>query len=471
MNDHGEASRKSAHTESADLLVIGGGISGLTAAFEWKQRHPDHRVVVLDAAEHAGGVLHTVERDGFQFETAASSLRSPSATLLAMLEKLQLREELVQADPAARRRFLYWRGELRALPSNPFALFTTRLLRARDKWRLLRESAQPAGGTDDESVASFLARRFGAAVVHPFAQALVSGIYAGDVDRLEAISVFPQLVAAEREHGSVMRGLRRSRDPSEVGLRGMWALRGGFRSWIGALVERGGFEFQGGRKIDTLTESADGYELTDQQGGRWCAPRVHATSPASLESALRSLDGRLATVGAVERAPLAVIGLGYATEVVRPEHRGFGFLTADSRESAILGVLEESVVFPHRAPTGGMLLRVMMGGATRALAGDSDALLATARSELARILRIDEEPCFTEVRVVHDGIPQHTRGHQAKVKSLHESLRDHPGLTLGGWELGGIALGERVKEAQAFAEREPAATAAERSARAHAGTA
>jgi oxygen-dependent protoporphyrinogen oxidase len=444
----------------ADLAIVGGGLSGLFAAWRARRRTVEGRapdVRVLEAAAAPGGVVATVEEAGFRIERAASSIRGAALELLAAIRELGLGGELVAAAPCAAKRWVAFRGRLEPTPAGPLSFLTTPLLSAGAKLRLAREPfvGEPAA-RQDETLAEFIARRFGAGLVDPLLDAVVTGIFAGDVRKLEAASAMPRMVELCAQHGSVIRGFMaaaRARKREGISTRGLYALRGGMGSLVAALARSLGAAVTCDARVTALRRVDDGgacWELEDSRGRRVRANEVVLATPAwAAAPLLAPLAPDLAReLASIEAANVAVVALGVARAQVGADVDGLGFLVPRSENSPLLGVLFESSLFPHRAPPGRVLLRCMAGGERLALPDDENATADLAWREAARYLRLTGAPELRRVFVHKPGIPQYRPGHARRLARIDELLASNPrlgGLKLTGWSYRGIALNDAAR--------------------------
>jgi len=445
---------------ACDLAVVGGGLAGLVAAWRERQRDPGARVVLLEAGARPGGVVATERIDGFLVERAAASIRRGADAIHALIEELGLCEELVAADPAAAaRRFVLHRGRLCAAPAGVRSLLSTPLLSAGAKLRLLAEPFVPARPQADETVAQFVARRCGAGLVAPLLDAVVTGIFAGDVERLEAASAFPRMTALERRHGSLLRGALaaqlgaagRAARAARTGRPALTALRGGMQQLVDRLCERladAAVAIRCGARVVRLAREADAWRIALAGGESLRARRVHLAAPAwAAAELLRPVDAALAAeCAAIEAAPLAVVAIGVARSQVSGDVDALGFLVPRAERRALLGVLCESSLFPGRAPAGHVLLRAMVGGGRVALPESAAAIARLAFEEAAEALRIAGAPRLLAAFPHRPGIPQYRPGHAARVARVTARVAAQPGLSLGGWSWSGIALDDRARE-------------------------
>jgi len=445
-------------------VVVGGGIGGLLAAWRRKRARPEESVLVLEASDRAGGVLASVREDGFLIERAASSLRAGATAMLATIDELGLASELIESSRAAKKKWLLHEGRLVRTPASPLSLFSTPLLTARAKLRMFKEPWVARGGDEQETLAGFVARRFGAGLVEPMLDAVVTGIFAGDPRRLEARSALPRMVALEEQHGSVLRGLlkqARVRDvpPAERGRRrharrkpALFALRGGMQQLVDRLAAELGDSIRTGQRVEQLVrDDTDGSWRILGPGGVELARSTSvllATPSWSAARLLARTDAELAReLSAIEAANVAVVGIGVRREQIAADVDGLGFLVPSAEATPLLGVLYESSFFPHRAPDGHVLLRAMLGGERTQLVDDPAAVASLAWRETSRILGISGAPRLLRAFLHRPGIPQYRPGHAARLRRIDERLAKLPGLALAGWSYRGIALDDRAREA------------------------
>lgn len=427
----------------AQDVVLGAGISGLALAFELAERGRD--VVVWEAGGRVGGSVQTAEFDGVRVEQGPQSLQ-PTPETLSLIDRLGLREQIVPAAALAASRYVLHQGRLVALPRGPLDLLSSPLLSRWEALRLLAEPFQPRGGTPDESVHGFVARRFGPAVADRLADPFVAGVFGGDPKLLEVASAFPDLPRFEREHGSVLRGglaMARARSLPGWAPRTMFTLRGGMVQLVDTLAARLGARIRLRHRALSAQQVPGGWELrTARETVR--AERLWVCLPfAAAHELFPDLGLRVPT------APIASIFLGYAREQVRDPMRGFGWLAGSSERNDVLGCLWVSSVFPGLAP-GMAAVRVMVGGrrAPHRASLPEPVLVGLARQILSATQGIDAEPLLTAVSVATEGIPQYERGHAAALAALQAR---HASLRFSSWAFTGVGVSHCVRSAAQLA--------------------
>jgi protoporphyrinogen/coproporphyrinogen III oxidase len=432
------------------IAVIGGGFSGLTAAHGLVAR--GHDVVLVDDATEPGGLVASTRVEGFLCEQGPQAVLDGPDDVRALIAAAGLEARSVRALPASRRRSIYVGGALRPFPTSPPALIRTSLLSARGKLRLLREPFIRRGGGEDESVFDFVARRFGPEAAARVAGPALIGVYAGDAAALAAASAFPRLTALERDHGSVLRGMFRTRGATRLGRpvsfpEGMAELPRALGAILGARRRAA--------RARAIEPHAGGWQVAlDAETIE--AERVLLATPAAATAALLAPHAPAAAeaLRAIPHAPVAVVCLGFrAAGVSAPDLGmdldGYGFVVARGEGIKLLGCQYESSVFPGRAPEGGVLLRALVGGTfdPTLVDADDDTLAAQAIGDLRRVAGLRRDPEVVRIFRARPGIPQYDRAHRGSVRAVDEALARLPGLSVIGHAVRGVGLGACIQAA------------------------
>jgi oxygen-dependent protoporphyrinogen oxidase len=442
------------------VAVIGGGLGGLVAAVRLRQAGVD--AVVLEAADRAGGVLGTSRVDGFVREHAANaSLAGAEDGLADLCDELGV--ALAKASPAARKRWIWIDGRLRALPTGPISFARSDLLTWRGKLQLLAEPLRPSRrmtAHGDESVHDWASRRFGPEVARAIVAPFVTGVYAADAHDVGLAAGFPKLAALE-DRGGVVRGMiatlrekRRDGANGHARTRGLVAPVGGMQAVVDALTARLGAAVRTGAEVRAVVSGDDDVTVVGGVGSERFDAAVLAT-PADVSAALlRDSEPVLASrLGALVRAPAVVVYLGYDRAAVEHPLDGFGFLVAQGEDLRVLGVVFESTLWTGRAPAGTVLLRCILAGARdpSAFELDDGALIAQARRDLERSIGARGEPRHASVVRWREGVAQMPVGHGKVVAEL-DALAQSRRLVLAGAAYHGAALNDLCADARRVAE-------------------
>jgi oxygen-dependent protoporphyrinogen oxidase len=454
------------------VVIVGAGISGLALAYRLQQRIPSATITVLEQNTRPGGTIWTERQGGFQVEIGPNGFLDNKPATLALCRDLDLGARLQPAsEGSARNRYLFLKGKLRELPASFGGFLRTDLLSWRGKLQLLLERfRKPRHDRVDESVDAFARRRAGPEAADVFADALVTGIHAGDPRLLSLRSTFPRLAEMEAKHGSVMKGLaitarvRRA----EAATRGqparranqMWSFREGLRLLVETLhanLARPpilGVTIQGLHR-EPAEDGRTTWTVRGEGTERWAADAVVLACPAFQQAAiLADLDAELAEqIRGIAYNRIAVVALGYHRSEVPGSLDGFGYIVPQRERRDILGAQWCSSIFPERAPAGMVLLRVLAGGWHRAdVAGwEDDRLLHAVRAELQLAMGIEAVPRFHHIARWERAIPQYLLGHAERVAWIENRVGRYPGLFLGGNAYHGVALNDCTERADALA--------------------
>jgi oxygen-dependent protoporphyrinogen oxidase len=448
---------------AALVAIIGGGISGLACAS--RLRRNGIPFILLEKSDHFGGVIHTVQENGFLFEFGPQGiLLAPELRELAELAGLTA--DLLQANPRAPR-FICKNGRLVRAPLAPPSLLTSPLLGASTKWRLLTEPLRLSRPPDDdESIAAFTRRKFGESLLENLVGPFVSGIYAGDPEQLSLRAAFPQIHKWDAESGSVIRGMLkqgRSHKKDAPKRPTLYSLKRGIGSLLDALGRSLGASAHSGVAVESIERVSSGPApaFRIHISGHYSADSLEAsavivaTDPAAAGRLLAPISRKFASI--LEPIPftsVAVVAAGYRAAAVAHSLEGFGFLVPRKENLRILGTVFNSSLFPGRAPDGHVLLTSFAGGATNPelCAWPEDRIAAAIHEDLARILRISEPPVIQRVCVYTRALPQYNIGHTRTIATLEETCREFPGIFLAGNYLEGPSTGACVARAFRLAD-------------------
>lgn len=443
-----------------DVLIVGGGIAGLSAAWELLQR--GYRPVVLEATSRPGGVIRTESSDGFVIDAGPDSLLVQKPAALSLCREIGLGDRLFPTL-TPRTAFVLRGGRLVPLPEasvlgiptsvRPF--MTTPLFSWSGKLRMALEIAiPPRRDRADESIASFIGRRFGQEAVTYLAEPLLAGIHAGDVNRLSMQASFPRLVDAERTRGSVLRAVTSMRTASSPQAAFM-SLPGGIEELVRALIVRFPADTIRYDAHAIAIEGRGPYSLTLQSGETLEARAIVVAAPAWAASAMvQTIDPELARLmGGVRYVSSATIAIALHRDQVGHPLQGSGFVVPRVERRVLMAGTWVSSKWPNRAPAGSVLLRGFIGGAY-----DPDVLERTDQqiaeavfSEFASLLNISGRPLLKRVYRWNRANPQHEVGHLERMAAIDRRLAAYPGLYVTGSGFRGTGIPDCIADARATA--------------------
>jgi oxygen-dependent protoporphyrinogen oxidase len=448
-----------------DVAVIGAGISGLACAFAC--RTLGMHVELFDATHDPGGCITTVRAEGCVIEGGPQSYLS-SPALDDLVDALGLRAKIVAPAPAAKRRYVFTRRGLIAVPPSPQALLFSPLISAGAKVRLLREPfvARRSSG-DDETVSSFVHRRAGPEIADMVAAPFMAGLNGGDPEKISLRSAFPALERMEREHGSVVRaliktGVPKARSRSFSFAQGNDVLPQALAAVLGASITFGS-------AVEGIEITSEGVELSvggrrrDKVRAKKVVVAVPADAAARLLAPLAADAARELT--AIDHAPIVQVAFVYRRDAVGVPLDGFGFLATRDAGVRILGAVWNSVAFPNRSADGDVLVTAFLGGALdrESTAKPDDELATIAAADLRKAMKITvAKPRVAATFRFAAGIPQYNVGHDVRLRSLEAAIARIPAVALCGNYLRGVSVSDCVRQAREVALRLSGATAGAR---------
>ena len=430
---------------NSSTIVIGGGISGLTAAYLAQRRGEQ---VTLVEPEVPAGLVRTKRVDGFTLELGAATLVE-NTDFLDLLGGLGLADKIKCPAIANYRQYVWFGGTPIEVPKAPFKLlFKSPLIAPRDRFRILR--ALFWGRTDcsaEQNVRDFFTKLIGSSATDNILDPILSGIYGGNLQRLCPKSVFPDL-AQEVGLGKSILSYMRARRKKSGGPKKIFMLEGG-NDLLVEKLRAAGFSILKDRAKSISSEGSGKFTVGLETGHSLSGSKVFlATSAAASAQIIQNLNPQFARVlEQVSTVPLIVLHFEIPTSQALLEE-GFGILFPSTARAKILGVMFNSSIFPHMAPVGRKLITVCMGGAMNLeiLALSDERVLADCLTELRLKLNINQ-PKLLSLHRWASAIPQYNMGHTAVLQGMQLLEKQHPGLHFIGADRSGVGVGDRVRVA------------------------
>ncbi len=459
------------------VVVIGGGASGLAAARRLLQQEPRPRVTVIESDSQFGGKIRTERIDDFVIEGGPDSFLAGKPRGVGLATELGLGDDLIGVTPQRHRAFILYRDVFHPIPEGLTGLVPTKLgpvarsglLSPRGKARLALDYVLPRHDAADEALGAFVRRRLGDEAWERLVEPLMAGIYAANGDQLSLAATFPQLQAAEREHGGLIKGVvaARQKAPASSGPARPPFLTpaGGLGTLIEVLtdqLQRDGAVLRDETRALSVNRVASGgkylYEIALAEGLPLRADAVILATPAHVTSALVSgLDRALSReLAEIPHASTVIVTLAFrAEQFVRPL-TGHGYVVPRVMGGPVLACTWSSRKWEGRAPDGWELLRVFLGRSGNGealLEFDDETLLAIAQAEVATRLGASGAPALSRVQRWPKGMPQYILGHPQRVARIERAVVDHAGLELAGNALRGVGVPDVIRSGEDAAER------------------
>ncbi len=445
------------------IVIVGGGISGLSLAYFLLRKEPNLDIEVLESEARPGGKVWTDKAEGYLCEWGVNGFLDNKPKTLELASMLGLSP--LRSDDNARRRFIFSDNILHEIPESPPSFFLSNLLSLRGRLRILYEILAPKGASDDETLAEFATRRLGREAYEKLIDPMASGIYAGDSMKLSLRSCFPRIYEIEQTYGSLIRGMIRLRKEAKrtgkkvgAGPGGtLTTFDGGMQNLIHRLGQSLGERLKLNAGVEAIERRDRNYRIYQENGTEIEAEILVLAAPSHVSSRLVRNESKelSALLGRIPYPAVSVVSLGFGKEKIEHPLDGFGYLVPYREKRKILGTLWDSSIFPHRAPEGKVLLRTMVGGARdpeRALQ-DDEKILSDVMGELRAIMGITADPEFVRIYKHERAIPQYNVGHRGIINEIHTIVSKWRGFYLTGNAYRGISLNDCIDNSYRWSEK------------------
>lgn len=435
------------------IAILGGGITGLTAAHELEKL--GHKPTIFEASPRIGGAIETIRQDGFLAECGPNTLLETSPRIGALISDLGLDSHKRYANPSMKNRYIVRGGNLVPMPLSPGQFVTSKLFRLKTKLNLIREPfIAPCPPEIEESLATFVVRRLGQEFLDYAINPFVAGVYAGDPSKLSVQHAFPKLYALEQKYGSMIKGqffgARERKNQGTVAKdkaklvsfdQGLEVLVNGLGQRIGDAVN-----------VSTAIESVEKAEEKWIVQGRKIKENFDAVLTAIPTHRMTNMTFRdksdldMSILRDIVHPPVSSVVMGFRRDQIRHSLEGFGMLVPKVERKNILGTIFSSSLFENRAPEGYITLSTYIGGMRQpdhALLDDQemDRLIL---KDLEALLGVRGEPAFVNRRTWKKAIPQYTVGYGKILDRFNELESAHRGLFFAGHYRNGISLGDSI---------------------------
>ena len=448
------------------IAIIGGGISGLSAAYTLEEKRRagvEVEYVLYEASSRFGGVLVTDRVDGCILEAGADSFLTEKPWAIELCKKLGLGDQLIGSNDAERKTYIVVRGKLVEMPDGLMFMVPTKLaptvLSPLFSWgtklRMAREWFHPPHKANgDETVAAFVERHYGAEMVDRLADPLLSGVYCGEASQLSVRAVLPRFAEMEAKHGSLGRAMLAARGAMARASQGappplFTSLKDGMQQMVDALLGAlDGESLRSGANVQAVSPEAGGWVVSAGLGSDEFDAVILALPTRTAGALLLRSGKELASeLAGIDYSSSVTVALGYDKQVRESLPPGFGFLVPRREGKRMLAATFVHNKFPHRAPADRAIVRCFLGGARgeQTLALPDDEILRIVRKELDQILHLSAEPLFARVFKWRGAMAQYGVGHLERLQRIEALRQKLPGLALAGNGYSGIGVPDCVR--------------------------
>lgn len=449
------------------ILIIGGGITGLASAFylqrEIKENKLPYKIKLVEATNRLGGKIATVRRDGFTIERGPDSFLARKQPAVKLVEKLGLQDELVRN--AAGQSYILVKRKLHKIPQGSFMGIPTEvspflfsgLFSPFGKLRASLDYVKPKGKEQgDQSLGYFFRRRFGDELVENLIEPLLSGIYSGDIDEMSLMATFPNFYHLEQKYGSIIKGLQKTmpkkpkqkKKPQGI----FYALRGGFESLITTIekkLDENVVSLQ--TAVDHVQKKENTYHVLLSDGTVYKADAIIVTTPHESIAKMFSQYDELKVVNEIPNTSVANVALAFDEKAIQKDLDGTGFVVSRNSDFRITACTWTHRKWPHSTPEGKVLLRSYVGGPHDRKAVDlsDDELVEIVLKDLNKTMKIKRDPLFTVVTRYKNLMPQYTVGHLERVKQIREFAENHlTGIFFAGASFDGVGVPDCIEQGE-----------------------
>lgn len=447
------------------IAVLGAGISGLSTAY-WLIKE-GYDVTVYEARRSPGGAMITETIDDYLIDYGPNSGLETTPLIAELVDEIGLKDEMVYANESSNTRYILRNNILHPLPTGPKAFLKTNLFSLKAKLRLLKEPfVGKSGDGYFQSIAEFVERRLGKEFLDYAIDPFVSGVFAGDPAKLSVASAFPKLYRLEEIYGGLIKGMilgareRKKRNEESKQSAKMFSFINGMQSFPKGIADKIKENLRMNCIVENIEKDKDGFKIHySEQDFKIDATAdiIFSTMPSYKASQIYSSMEELTkkTLNEIYYPPVMVLYLGYKKENIGQPLDGFGFLIPSKERKSFLGAIWSSSIFPNRAADDKASFTLFIGGSRspKLLDENHDQLVEKVINEFSEIMKIKGEPDFIKTKFWEKAIPQYNLGYIQTESSLAKFEKENKGFFLGGNYLGGISVGDCIKNSEVNFDR------------------
>lgn len=449
------------------ITVIGAGISGLATAYWLKKDGYD--VTILESAKTPGGSMQTSTENGFLIDYGPNSGLETTPLIRQLVDEIGLSDEMIYANESSNKRYILRNGSLHVLPTSPPAFIKTKLFSTKGKLRLFAEPF--IGKSSDgyyQSMAQFVTRRLGQEFLDYAIDPFVSGVFAGDPNKLSVKSAFPKLYRLEEIYGGLIKGMikgakeRKQRAEQSKQSAKMFSFINGMQTFPIAIAEKLKENILYESEVMSVEFRKQNSECrtiyrNDGQTHEIISNYILSTVPAyAVSKIFGGLDNNLSKhLEDIFYPPVMVLYVGFKKESIGIPLDGFGYLIPSKEKKTFLGAIWSSTIFSNRCDDDKAAFTLFIGGARapHLFEMDQEKIIDSVLSEFKQIMRIKDNPIFVKQKLWHQAIPQYNIGYIEHENYFDKFEKENPGIFLSGNFRGGISVGDCVKNSEITIKR------------------
>ncbi|MFB5196166.1 protoporphyrinogen oxidase [Neobacillus sp. KR4-4] len=457
--------------EKQKIIIIGGGIAGLTSAFYLQKAIQEENLPIelklIEASHRLGGKMQTVIRDGFTIERGPDSFLARKLSISRLAKEVGMEDQLVHNSTGKSYVLVNEKlhsmpgGSIMGIPTEVGPFLTTDLFSIPGKLRAAADFILPKSESGkDQSLGEFFRRRLGDEVVENLIEPLLSGIYAGDIDQLSLMSTFPQFYEVEQKYRSLIIGMKKS-TPSqpktpvskEKAKGAFLTFKTGLQSFAEAIEAKiDPKTILKGHRVDKITKHGNKYDVYLNNGETLVADSIIAATPHKITQSMFADYHFFDPFKTVPSTSVATVALAFPEEAVKNDIDGTGFVVSRNNDYSITACTWTHKKWAHSAPKGKVLLRCYVGRAGEETIVDlsDDRIIKIVLDDLKKIMDITTNPDFSIISRWKNSMPQYTVGHKQRVTDIIEHMNaELPGVFLAGASYGGVGLPDCIDQGEA----------------------
>jgi protoporphyrinogen/coproporphyrinogen III oxidase len=460
--------------ENKKVVIIGGGITGITAAYylqkEAREKGLPIDVRLIEASHRLGGKIQTVVRDGFVIERGPDSYLERKQSATRLVKEAGMESKLVNNTAGKSYVLVQERlhpmpgGSVMGIPTQLAPFVTTGLFSLPGKLRAAADFVLPKSSpAEDQSLGSFFRRRLGDEVVENLIEPLLSGIYAGDIDQMSLMATFPQFYQVEQKYGSLVLGMKKTtpkspKTSSDSKKKGIFlTLTTGLQSLVDSIeakLEAG--SVLKGIRVERIKKADKGYRLELNTGEKLAADAIVSAVPHHVAHAMFQQYDFFDSFEHMPSTSVATVALAFPKEAVEKDINGTGFVVSRNSDYSITACTWTHKKWPHSSPEGSVLLRCYVGrpGDEAIVDLSDDELTKIVLEDLNKTMNITMQPDFVVVSRWKESMPQYTVGHKQRIQTVNDHVaKELPGVFLAGASFEGLGIPDCIDQGEAAVKK------------------